>query len=73
MVQSCMQLAFGCGPGLGHVIARIGALDQPNFRIAFLAAGALCALAGTAMFVLRRWSVGRQEAVAAPVTPDAVT
>jgi hypothetical protein len=68
-----MQLAFGCGPGLGHVIARIGATDQPNFRIAFVAAGALCALAGAAMFVLRRWSVGRPETVAAPVTPDAVT
>jgi len=71
MVQSCMQLAFGCGPGLGHLIARIGAVDQPNFRIAFVASGALCALAGIAMFVLRRWSVGRPETVAAPVTPVA--
>jgi len=73
MVQSCMQLGFGCGGWLGHMISSIGATpEHANLRLPFVAAGVLCMVAGVSMLVLRRWSVGQQaaiEAVAPPAPP----
>lgn len=60
MVQSCMQIGFGCGGMLGSAIASIGATpERANLRLPFLAAGALCALAGLGMLLLRRLPAGR--------------
>lgn len=66
-VQSCMQLGFGLGPQLGGLVAAVRVEPAAGFRLAFLAAAALCALAGAGMFVLRR--VGLRSAAPAGAPP----
>jgi MFS family permease len=72
MVQSCMQLGFGCGGMLGSAIGRIGATEtEANLRLIFLAAGGLCILAGAGMFALRRRSLVQSQASVPPIATDA--
>jgi MFS family permease len=52
MVQSCIQFGLAVGPLLGALA--VGDRHGPDgFRAAFLVAAALCAAAGTGMFVVR--------------------
>lgn len=53
LVQSCIQLGLAFGPMLGTLAASGG--EHPDFRRAFLLAAALCAVAGGAMLLLRRF------------------
>ncbi|GDY02423.1 MFS transporter [Planctomycetota bacterium] len=71
MVQSCMQLGFGCGGMLGSAISRIGATAlHPNLRLPFVVAGLLCITAGMSMFALRRRSLSTARAAPLPETID---
>ncbi len=68
LVQSCMQLGFGLGPFIGGLVARVGAThERANLRLPFLAAGALCVIAGVAMTLVRRRFVANRPAVAGGV------
>jgi DHA1 family multidrug resistance protein-like MFS transporter len=62
MVQSCMQLGFGCGGYFGSLIASIGATaEHANLRLPFTVAGGLCIAAGVGMLLLRRLPAGRDD------------
>jgi len=72
LVQSCMQFGFALGPQIGSRAALLGATQHANLRHAFAVAGAMCALSGAGMIVLRRRSAGAVDQQTQPIGGEGI-